>query len=78
MELSKEGVRRCEAEFWSAPKLHIREDGTGWLDDHVPKSEIPFLATFFLGLGNEATVKKPLELVDYMKQMLSEIMAKYV
>lgn len=78
VELSKEGVQRCEAELWPAPKLHIRKDGTGWLDDNVPKSDIPFFAKFFIGLGYEATVKKPPVLVDCMKRMLSEIMAKYV
>jgi predicted DNA-binding transcriptional regulator YafY len=78
VELSKEGVQRCEAELWSAPKLHIRKEGTGWLDGNVPKGDIPFFAKFFIGLGIEATVSNPPELVDGMKRLLSEIMAKYV
>lgn len=78
IELSKEGIQRCEAELWSTPKLHIRKDGTGWLEGNIQKSDIPFFAKFVIGLGNESTVKNPPELVKYMKQLLSEIMAKYV
>jgi predicted DNA-binding transcriptional regulator YafY len=78
VELSKEGVQRCETELWSAPKLHIRKDGTGWLEGKTPKSDIPFFAMFIIGLGNEATVKNSPELVEYIKRMLSEIMSKYV
>lgn len=78
VELSKEGVQRCEAELGRHTQLHIRTDSTGWLDGNVPKSEIPFLAKFFIGLGNQATVKNPPELVDLIKQKLAEIMAKYV
>lgn len=78
MELSKIGVQRCEAELWPLPKLHVREDGSGWLDQPIPKSEIPYFAKYLIGLGDEATVKEPQELIDSMKQMLSAIMDKYV
>lgn len=77
VELSKEGVQKCEAELWAGSKLHIRNDGTGWLEGNIGKSDIPFFAKFVLGLGNEATVKSPPELVDAMKEMIAEIMAKY-
>ncbi|MCL6443092.1 MAG: YafY family transcriptional regulator [Alicyclobacillus sp.] len=77
VELSREGVQRCETELWPAPRLHVRKDGTGWLDGSVPKSDIPFFAKFFVGLGNDVTVKNPPELIDHMRQTLSEIMDKY-
>lgn len=89
VELTKEGIQRCEAALWQpkinmqkaevgpSPKVHVRDDGTGWLNHNVPKSHISFLAKFFIGLGNDATVKNPPELINCMKRMLSEIMAKY-
>lgn len=77
VELSKEGILKCEAELWTVSKLHIRNNGTGWLDGNIAKSDIPFFAKFVLGLGNEATVTSPPELVDAMKEMIAEIMAKY-
>jgi len=78
VELSKEGVQQCEAELWLGSKLNIREDGTGWLEGNVPKSDLSFYAKFFIGLGHEATVKKPPELVDCIKGMLSEMIDKYI
>ncbi|OBZ07672.1 YafY family protein [Bacillus sp. FJAT-26390] len=77
VELSKEGVRRCESELWPSPKLYKNEDGSGRLDGSIRKVDLSFFANFFIGLGNEATVKEPAELVERMKGILSEIMAKY-
>lgn len=76
-ELTKEGAERCEAELWLSPKLHVREDGTGWLEGDIPVGDIPFFAAYFIGLGKEATVKRPQELIDCMKRQLAELMAKY-
>ncbi|MDP4098524.1 YafY family transcriptional regulator [Paenibacillus sp. P96] len=77
VELSKEGVQRSETELCLASLLHIQEDGSGWLQGDFPKSDIPYLARLFIGLGNDATVKNPPELVECMKRMLSELLAKY-
>ncbi|NHN29228.1 helix-turn-helix transcriptional regulator [Paenibacillus agricola] len=78
VELSKEGVQKCENELWSTPKLHIQKDGSGWLEGGIPKVDIPFFAKFFIGLGNDATVKNPPELIVHLKQIAAEIIAKYV
>jgi predicted DNA-binding transcriptional regulator YafY len=76
-ELSPRGVQMCEAVLWLGSHLHIREDGTGWLEGPIPQSDLAFYARFFVGLGNETTVKQPPELVGYMKRLLAEIMSKY-
>ncbi|CAM4378612.1 putative DNA-binding transcriptional regulator YafY [Paenibacillus endophyticus] len=78
VELSREGVQRCETELWPMPTLHVREDGTGWLDGKARHVDIPYYAKFFMGLGNEATVKEPAELIESMKVILLEMMTKYV
>lgn len=78
VELSKEGEQRCEAVLCLSSKLHFRMDGTGWLEGNLPESEIPFFAEYLINLGKEATVQNPPELVDCMKRMLFEILAKYV
>jgi hypothetical protein len=46
-------------------------------EGNVPKNDIPFFAKFFIGLGNEVTVKNPPELLDGIKRILSQLMAKY-
>ncbi len=77
VELSKEGVQRCEAELWSPSRLHILEDGTGRLLGDIPASDLPFFAKFIIGLGDEATVQEPAELVDEMKRLLARLLCKY-
>lgn len=78
VELTKAGIQRCESELCPIPQLYKREDGSGWLDDSIPESEIPYFAKYFIGLGNEATVKEPPELIDSMKQILSSVLDKYM
>jgi predicted DNA-binding transcriptional regulator YafY len=77
VELSREGAQRCESELWLHSRLHFHKDGTAWLDGDLPKSDIPFFAKYFISLANEVTVYDPPELIDCMKQILSEILEKY-
>ncbi|CAG7615005.1 helix-turn-helix transcriptional regulator [Paenibacillus allorhizosphaerae] len=76
-DLSQKGVQMCEAVLWLGSHLHVREDGTGWLEGPIPQNDLAFYARFFIGLGNEATVKQPAELISYMKRLFAEIMSKY-
>lgn len=76
-ELSREGVERCEAELWLSSKLRVREDGTGWLEGDLPGGDLPFFASYMIGLGRETTVKRPPELIGEMKRQLAELLAKY-
>ncbi|UKS27147.1 YafY family transcriptional regulator [Paenibacillus sp. HWE-109] len=75
--LTKEGVTACESEVWSSSKLRIHEDGTGSLNGAIPKSDIPFYAKFFIGLGNDVKVEQPQELIETIKRMLREILDYY-
>lgn len=76
-ELTRSGVQACEAEWRSLPSLHVREDGTGWLAGEAAKEDLPFLASFFMGLGDEINITEPPELLEVMRQRLSELMRKY-
>ena len=79
VELTKIGVQRCEAELWPthAPRIHLHPDGSGWMEQEVPESEISYFAHFFLSLGKEATVIKPQALIEQMKQILRDVLARY-
>jgi predicted DNA-binding transcriptional regulator YafY len=77
IELTGEGVQACEAEVWSDSLLHTREDGSGWLEGEVPGNDLRFFAKFIIGLGNEAMVQEPPELVEELKNMLSGMLRKY-
>ncbi|MFD2332219.1 helix-turn-helix transcriptional regulator [Cohnella sp. GCM10020058] len=76
-ELSRSGMQRCEAELWLAPMLEVRADGSGAIDQDVPRSELPFYAEFFLGLGGEATVVQPEALREAIRGKLSELLDRY-
>ncbi|MEK3722533.1 helix-turn-helix transcriptional regulator [Paenibacillus sp. FSL H8-0034] len=76
-ELSPKGVQMCEAVLWLGSHLHVREDGTGWLEGPIPHKDLAFYTRFFIGLGNEATVKHPSELISEMKRLFAEIISKY-
>lgn len=77
VELSREGVQRCESELRPVPRINIRQDGTGRIEQSLPESEIVYFAKFFIGLGTEATVKGPPALIRCMKDILSDLMSKY-
>lgn len=77
VELSKAGVEACEADPWPLPLLHVRHDGTGWLEGNVARRDIPFFASYFVGLGKEAAVLQPKELRAAIRQLLSELMGRY-
>ncbi|MCZ8521168.1 MULTISPECIES: helix-turn-helix transcriptional regulator [Paenibacillus] len=77
VELSPRGVEDCEAEVGLVSHLHRREDGTGWLEGDWPKSDLPFLAAFFVGVGTEARVTRPPELVEEIKRRLHGLLAHY-
>jgi len=76
-ELSREGVEACEAEPWSVSLLHVRNDSTGWLEGYVASKDIPFFASYFIGLGKKGTVRQPTELRNAIRQLLSEMMVHY-
>lgn len=76
-ELTREGVQRCEGEIWLASSLRVRPDGTGWLEGNWPKREFPFYAKFFVGLGQEAMVEKPAELMTAIRQHLAALTERY-
>ncbi|QMV42027.1 helix-turn-helix transcriptional regulator [Cohnella cholangitidis] len=75
--LSRAGVQRCESELWLAPMLHVREDGSGAIDNDVSRGDIPFYTEFFIGLGNEAELEEPAELKDSIRRRLSKMLVRY-
>ncbi|MCK8487295.1 WYL domain-containing protein [Paenibacillus sp. MBLB2552] len=78
VELSRLGVEACEGQLiHRGLELHVREDGSGRLEGSIPASELPYLATFFIGLNHDATVHRPPELLDSIKRTLSELLEKY-
>ncbi|WP_379134269.1 helix-turn-helix transcriptional regulator [Paenibacillus sp. sgz500958] len=76
-ELKGNAIQRCEAELWPEPKLHIRGDGTGWVEGEVNRGDLAYFAQFFIGLGMDASVSGSPELLGEMRRLLAELRDKY-
>ncbi len=77
VELSREGVQRCETVIDPRFKVQTREDGTGWIEDSITQNEIPFLAQIFIAIGKDASVKEPTVLIQSIREKLSEVLEWY-
>ncbi|WP_211747397.1 YafY family protein [Paenibacillus sp. Marseille-Q4541] len=76
-DLTGRGVERCEAEPWSEPMLHIREDRTGWIEGLIQRNDLPYFANFFISLGKDISVKDSPALVAAIRDILAELDVKY-
>ncbi|GEC87902.1 helix-turn-helix transcriptional regulator [Brevibacillus brevis] len=76
-ELTTEGVQACEAELWLASMLNVRQDGSGWLEGNVARSDILFFSKFLIGLGKEVTVQHSPEILNGIKTYLAELINIY-
>ncbi|WP_418302653.1 helix-turn-helix transcriptional regulator [Lysinibacillus fusiformis] len=77
VELTPEGVRRCQSELWLSQWMELGENGYGKIFAKVNSSFTPWLVHFFLGLGMEANVKHPPIVREQIKSKLQELMKQY-
>jgi predicted DNA-binding transcriptional regulator YafY len=43
----------------------------------VPRADLPFIAEFFIGLGDEVILEEPEELREAIRRRLSEMLIRY-
>ncbi|MEY2373337.1 helix-turn-helix transcriptional regulator [Lysinibacillus capsici] len=77
VDLTPEGVKRCQSEVWLSQWLKLREDGFGTIRTKMNTSFTPWIVHFFLGLGMEANVKQPQEVREQIKSKLQELIKQY-
>lgn len=77
VELTAEGVRRCQSELWLSRSIELNEDGSGTIRTRMGASFLPWTVTYFLGFGTEANVKQPHTLRAQMKSKLQELIIQY-
>lgn len=67
VELTREGLRQCQSSPWFDP-VPLEEEGengtAGIIDTMIDRNDIGFTAAFFAGLGKEAKVIEPREIID--------------
>lgn len=69
VRLTREGLRQCRSEPWLEPDIVSTEDGNGYVDMEVDRSEIPFVSEYFFRLGTDAKVIEPNEIIDVIIEL---------
>lgn len=77
VDLTPEGVRRCQSEIWLSQSIEIDEDGAGVIHTHISESYLNWAAHFFLGFGLEAHVRQPVALREQIGTLLQELSNQY-
>ena len=77
VELTPEGVRRCQSEIWLSQSIEVHEDGSGVIHTHISESYLNWAAHFFLGFGLEAHVRQPVALRGQIERLLQELSNQY-
>lgn len=72
INLTDEGVKRCETEFLLARGLKILSKG-GYIDMYIPKSTLNWVAEYFLTFGKNATIIETIELKHLIKSKVLEL-----
>ncbi|OAB36851.1 hypothetical protein PMSD_11120 [Paenibacillus macquariensis subsp. defensor] len=77
VELTPEGVRRCQSELWLAQSIQLQDDGSGTIRTIMSTSYIKWAIHFFIGFGMEADVKNPPVLRERIQSKLWEMTRQY-
>ncbi|MFC0213578.1 helix-turn-helix transcriptional regulator [Paenibacillus chartarius] len=77
VSLTREGVRRCQADPWLGPALHLQPDGSGRVSAQMPASYLAWAVGFFMGLGMDAHVHEPRELRSALVKQLKQLVDQY-
>lgn len=77
VELTREGVRRCQSDVWLTRWIDLHEDGSGTICTKMSSSYVPWAVHFFLGLGMEANVKHPPAVREQIQRKLQELLRQY-
>lgn len=77
VDLTPEGVRRCQSDLWLAPAMERNEDGSGKIRTNMSLSYTSWAVHFFLSLGTDAHVLQPQQVREQMASKLREMMLRY-
>ncbi|PEA53697.1 transcriptional regulator [Bacillus pseudomycoides] len=77
VELTQKGVEKYQSVPWPNTQLNKREDGSGFVSGTISKYDIVFFSNYFITYGENAIIKKPVELIKYTKEKLTNILSQY-
>lgn len=77
IELTRLGVRKCQADPWLDKAMTVREEGTGFIHTAISVSEISYIADILFGMGTDAYVLEPIEVADIIHQKAEQVAVRY-
>ncbi len=77
VSLTREGVLKCDFNPWVRENIKMSKDGSGTINTYLNKEEIPYMSEFFFGLGANAKVQEPVEMVDLIKRHAINLLNMY-
>ncbi|CAM4261696.1 hypothetical protein BAMA_04525 [Bacillus manliponensis] len=77
VSLTREGVLKCDFNPWVRENIQLSENGSGTINTHLNKEEIPYMSEFFFGLGTDAKVQEPAEMVNLIKKQAANLLGMY-
>ena len=77
VRLTREGVRALMAEEHIADGVQVREDGGGSFAGRIPKPDLPYFAALFVGMGSDAAVVRPPELIEEIREIIRRLQVQY-
>ncbi|MEX2104575.1 MAG: YafY family protein [Bacilli bacterium] len=75
--LTRDGVRRCKTDLWLGNYITIHDDGTGKIATTIPEHKIEYCGEILWGLGTNAIIEQPQELIDYIKNKITTMSTLY-
>ncbi|WP_345890054.1 YafY family protein [Paenibacillus dendritiformis] len=77
VELTRLGVRKCEADPWLDKAITRHEDGTGTIENRIGEGELEYYAERIFSWGTDAFVKEPPELANLIIDKLDRLRGRY-
>lgn len=77
VELTRTGVRKCQSDLWLDKKMTTEEDGTGVIDTWIEPHEIPYMTDTIFGLGTDAFVTDPPEMIERIANKIEQLRMRY-
>jgi predicted DNA-binding transcriptional regulator YafY len=77
VELTRNGVRRCQSEGWLGKQISVRDDGSGWIESEIDEREIDYVADFFFGFGKLAKLLQPDAAIHMIRERIETMRRLY-
>ncbi|MFS0921488.1 helix-turn-helix transcriptional regulator [Brevibacillus sp. 179-C 1.1 NHS] len=77
IHLTRKGCKLAESHHQFGNQITLQPDGSGLITDTLAPSELDWVARFVLGLGREATVDEPAQLIVYLRKEIDALFHVY-